>query len=196
VLSFHVAHCPRHHSGASHADPPVSAGDTHPPVLPEANGSCAGATLAPSPQNVEQVRTAVMCLVNRERIDRDEPALGWNESLTHAAQGHSETMVAEGYFAHVGPGGDTPVRRMRQAGYIYSEQLGYEIGENIGWGTLSLGTPSAMVASWMASPGHRANILDARFRDTGVGVSPQVPAGLSEGQPGGMYTQDFGVIIA
>ena len=47
----------------------------------------------------------------------------------------------------------------------------------------------------MASPGHRANILDAHFRDTAIGVSPHVPSSLSQGQPGGIYTQDFGVII-
>ncbi len=44
----------------------------------------------------------------------------------------------------------------------------------------------------MASPGHRANILDAHFRDTGIGVSPHTGM-LSHGQSGGMYTQDFGV---
>ena len=47
----------------------------------------------------------------------------------------------------------------------------------------------------MASPGHRANILDAHFRDTAIAVSPHVPSSLSQGQPGGIYTQDFGVII-
>ena len=84
---------------------------------------------------------------------------------------------------------------MRQAGYIESEPLGYAIGENIGWGTLSLSTPGAMVGAWMASPDHRANILDPRFRDTGVGVSPQAPQALSAGASGGTYTQDFGVIV-
>ena len=56
-------------------------------------------------------------------------------------------------------------------------------------------TPRAIVAAWMASPGHRANILDARFRDTGIGVSPHPPASLADGQAGAIYTQDFGVII-
>jgi uncharacterized protein YkwD len=46
----------------------------------------------------------------------------------------------------------------------------------------------------MASPGHRANILDARFRDTGIGASAHPPASLSGGQPGAVYTQDFGVL--
>jgi uncharacterized protein YkwD len=83
---------------------------------------------------------------------------------------------------------------MRAAGYI-GPQAGYEIGENIGWGTLWLATPHAIVAAWMASPGHRANILEARFRDTGIGVSPHPPASLAHGQAGAVYTQDFGVIV-
>jgi uncharacterized protein YkwD len=104
-------------------------------------------------------------------------------------------MAFGNYFEHVGPHGDTPLSRMRSAGYIYSSQVGYAIGENIGWGTLWQGTPKAMVAGWMASPGHRANILDPQFRDTAIGVSPHPPSGLSGGQAGGIYTQDFGVIV-
>ena len=104
-------------------------------------------------------------------------------------------MASHDYFAHVGPRGQTLLARMRSAGYIYSSRVGYEVGENIAWGTLSLATPRAIVAAWMASPGHRANILDARFRDTAIGVSPHVPSSHSQGQAGGIYTQDFGVII-
>jgi uncharacterized protein YkwD len=47
----------------------------------------------------------------------------------------------------------------------------------------------------MHSPGHRANILDPRYRDTGIGVSSHAPASLVHGQAGAIYTQDFGVII-
>ncbi len=86
--------------------------------------------------------------------------------------------------------------RIRACGYIYSSQVGYEVGENIGWGTLWLATPRAIVAAWMASPGHRANILDAHFRDTAIGVSSHPPTSLARGQDGAIYTQDFGVIIA
>jgi uncharacterized protein YkwD len=68
------------------------------------------------------------------------------------------------------------------------------IGENIAWGTLWLATPRAIVTSWMNSPGHRANILNPRFRDTGIGISPHAPASLSGGQSGAIYTQDFGAI--
>jgi uncharacterized protein YkwD len=47
----------------------------------------------------------------------------------------------------------------------------------------------------MASPEHRANILDTHFRDTAIGVSPHAPTALGHGQAGGIYTQDFGVIV-
>jgi uncharacterized protein YkwD len=158
--------------------------------------SCPGANLTPEAGNLESIRTATLCLVNHERADNGEGPLQPNSELQQAAQGHSENMVDDDYFEHVGPNGDTPLSRMRGAGYIYSSRIGYEVGENIGWGTLWLATPSAIVAAWMASPGHRANILDAHFRDTAIGVSPHAPSSLAHGQAGAIYTQDFGVIIA
>jgi uncharacterized protein YkwD len=164
-------------------------------VKPADAGSCTNANLQPTQENIEVIRTATLCLINQERADHGEAALAPNADLQQAAQAHTESMAFGDYFEHDGPQGDTPLSRMTSCGYIYSSQIGYEVGENIGWGTFDLGTPRAIVAAWMASPGHRANILDARFHDTAIGVSPHVPASLSQGQPGGIYTQDFGVII-
>ena len=100
-----------------------------------------------------------------------------------------------GYIGHTSRRGGTPLSRMRAGGYLYSSRVGYELGENIGWGTLWLATPRAIVAAWMASPGHRENILDPRYRDTAVGVAPRAPQALAHGQAGAIYTQDFGAII-
>jgi uncharacterized protein YkwD len=158
-------------------------------------GTCPGADLSPTQENIEAVRTATLCLIDQERNSHGEASLQLNADLQQSAQAHTESMAFGDYFEHDGPGGDTPLSRMIACGYIPNSQVGYEIGENIGWGTLYLGTPRAIVAAWMASPGHRANILDAHFRDTAIGVSPHVPSSLSQGQPGGIYTQDFGVII-
>ena len=167
------------------------------PSVPTARGgSCPDATLIPDEHDIDRIRTAVLCLVNRERTDRGERQLTPDSRLQQAAQGHTESMAFEDYFEHIGPRGETPLSRMRASGYIYSSQIGYEVGENIGWGTLSEATPRAVVATWMASPGHRANILDAHFRNTGVGISPHPPTSLAHHQAGGIYTQDFGVIIA
>lgn len=157
---------------------------------------CAHTQLRPNRGNVRLVRAATLCLINRERVDHGEAPLRLNLHLQRAAQAHTESMAFGDYFEHYGPDGQTPLSRMRAAGYISSNaHVGYEVGENIAWGTLWLASPRAIVAAWMASPGHRANILDAHFRETGIGVSPHPPAKLAQGQPGAIYTQDFGVIV-
>ncbi len=183
--SFHHAHCVKGHHK-------VPASRSTQLVFHAKNGVCPDSGMHPSATDVRLVRAATLCLVNRERARHGEPALHWNERLVRAAQAHTESMAFGDYFEHVGPRGETPLMRMRRTGYIYSSHIGFEVGENIAWGSLWLGTPKAVVASWMRSPGHRANILDARYRDTGIGVSPHTEA-LSHGQSGGIYTQDFGV---
>jgi uncharacterized protein YkwD len=154
-------------------------------------GSCPGADLRPTEQDLGRVRAVTLCLVNRERAGRGERPLVSNERLERAAQGHAEGMASGDYFKHVGRRGDTPLSRMRAAGYISSSQLRYDVAENIGWGALWFATPRAIVAAWMASPGHRANILDPRFRETAVGVSPHPLSSLARGQAGAIYTEDF-----
>ena len=164
-------------------------------VKAHAADGCAGATLTPDRSNLPSIRAATLCLINRERGAHGEIPLKPNAALEASAQEHTDSMVSADYFEHVGPNGQTPLSRMRSVGYIASSRAGYVIGENIAWGTLWLGSPRSIVASWMASPGHRANILNAHFRDTGIGVSPHVPASMSGGQAGAIYTQDFGAII-
>lgn len=150
----------------------------------------------PEASDIEAIRAATFCLINHERAAHGVRPLIFNAKLQRAAQGHSASMVSEDYFGHYGPNGATPSDRIRAAGYVYSEDLGYEIGENIAWGTLHLATPREIVKSWMQSAGHRENILDRRYRETGIGVAPEVPSSLAERQAGGIYTQDFGVLIA
>ncbi len=167
-----------------------------PPVEAHVAATCPNANLTPQPGNIGLVRAAVLCLIDQERERHGESALQPNAKLARAAEGHSREMAAEDYFSHVAPDGETPLQRMRASGYIANPQVGYVVGENIAWGTLWLATPQAIVDAWMASPGHRANILDAAYRETGVGVAPHPPASLAVGQAGAIYTQDFGVVIA
>jgi uncharacterized protein YkwD len=172
-LHRQAAHLPAHHSS-----------------------SCVGADLVPTDQNLAIVRAATLCLINRERAGSGESPLSVEGRLEQIAQDHSQDMASADYFDHVGPRGDSPVSRMRAAGYLSRSVGGYEVGENIAWGTLWLATPRSIVAGWMNSPGHRANILDGHFRDTGIGISPHPLASLARGQAGAMYTQDFGVTIS
>jgi uncharacterized protein YkwD len=156
---------------------------------------CQNTELTPEAANVALVRAAVMCLINRKRAEAGESPLVASAQLEQAAAGHSEELVADDYFAHVSPSGETPVDRIRATGYIPNASVGYVIGENLAWGTYQLATPQAIVSAWIASPGHLANILEAQYRDTGIGITPAVPSSLAPGAPGATYAQEFGVII-
>ena len=183
----------RRHSGhpaTSHAGAPSSVN-----LASLASATCPETTVLPTASDLERARAAIFCLINRERARNGEEPLRPDGQLRVAAQHHSDDMLARSYFDHEAPGGETLLDRLRSAGYIYSTRLGYVVGENIAWGTLDLATPKAIVEAWMASPGHRANILDTSFHDTGIGITAAVPSSLGEGQPGAMYTQDFGVIL-
>jgi uncharacterized protein YkwD len=157
--------------------------------------SCQDVQLTPEAGNLSLIRAAVLCLVNKVRAQHGEAPLQPQPSLEQAAEAHAQEMIALDYFDHVSPDGLTPVDRAREDGYISDPGAGYVIGENLAWGTLNLATPEAIVAAWVASPGHLANILEAEYRDSGIGVAPQVPSSYSGGEPGATYAQEFGVIV-
>jgi uncharacterized protein YkwD len=146
----------------------------------------------PNATNVAVVENATQCLVNQVRGQHGLPALRPNTDLQRSAQEHNDDMVAQSYFAHAGPAGDSPLSRIEGTGYVASKTVGYILGENIAWGTLTLATPGAIVNAWVNSPEHLANILDPAFRDTGMAASASAPATMSLGQAGSIYTQDFG----
>jgi uncharacterized protein YkwD len=156
---------------------------------------CQNTEARPEAGNIDAVDAATLCLVNQVRARSGELPLAPNADLQEAALEHSREMVSDNYFAHVSPGGETPLQRVQGTGYVPNEQDGYTVGENIAWGTLQLSTPAAIVAAWVASPEHLANILDSSYRDTAVGVAPQAPPSLSDGNPGAVYSQEFGVIV-
>jgi uncharacterized protein YkwD len=190
------------------AAPPASARSTHPtkraarkhsvarradPVA-SGIGPCPDTNLMPAAGNIGRIERSTLCLINAQRRHYGLQPLVEDTRLDSAAQGHSDDMVSRGYFEHNSPGGSTPVTRMFSAGYL-SGNVGYEVGENIAWGTMNLATPAAIVNAWMHSPDHRANILRGAYRQEGLGVNPSAPGALGQGQTGGTYTQDFGVIL-
>ena len=156
---------------------------------------CQNAQLTPEPQNLPLMRAAVLCLINTERAQHGEDPLRTSTQLEQAAASHGQEMISLDYFNHVAPSGLTPVGRIRPTGYIPNSEVGYVIGENLAWGTLTLATPQAIVSAWLGSPEHLANILESKYDETGIDVQPQVPAELAEGAPGALYTQEFGVIV-
>ncbi len=158
------------------------------PAAPaRADSPCKGANDQVTARSMGQARAAVRCLLNQERAERGVRRLHGSELLRAAATRHSNDMVARTYFDHDGPAGGTLVTRVTRTGYI-NPRMAWTVGENIGWGSGSLGTPKAMVEAWMASPGHRANLLNPAFEDVGVGIA----LGSPRGGAGVTYTTDFG----
>jgi uncharacterized protein YkwD len=120
----------------------------------------------------------VTALVNEERARAGCGAVRTDERLRAAARGHSRDMAVNDYFSHTAPNGSTFVDRAAAAGYP-RDQAG---GENIAMGYR---TPAEVMAGWMASQGHRENILNCDFKALGVGLA---------GDSGGTayWTQVFG----
>ena len=78
---------------------------------------------------------------------------------------------------------------------VFDHDYHSDFGENLAWGTYQLSTPQAIVAAWIASPGHLANILEAQYKETGIAITPSVPESVAPGATGATYAQEFGVII-
>ena len=83
--------------------------------------------------------------------------LAWSASLARAAQAHSADMARHDYIDHVSPQGGPVGDRASRQGYRWRA-----IGENIAAGQ---GSAQQVVAGWLSSPGHCANIMSGEFSD-------------------------------
>lgn len=103
----------------------------------------------------------VVRLVNAERAKHGLAALTEDWELSRVARYKSQDMHDNRYFAHNSPTYGTPFRMLRAFGLSYRTA-----GENIAMGYAA---PAAVVAGWMNSEGHRANILSSAYTKIGVG---------------------------
>lgn len=103
--------------------------------------------------------------------------LAFNLNLIAAARAHSEDMLARDYFAHENPDGHTPGFRMSASGYAFTDSWGW--GENLAYRSLLASINATAVQmhadlfidAGISGRGHRINLLDAAFKEVGVGVS-------------------------
>lgn len=123
---------------------------------------------------------------NAERLKDKEPALTLNSKLTAAAQAKAEDMVKNNYWSHNSPSGKTPWSFITNSGYQYQSA-----GENLAYG---FSNADESVAGWMASPEHRANILDANYQNVGFGVASS-PDYVGQG-PETIVVAEYGQPIA
>lgn len=106
---------------------------------------------------------AIVALTNSMRHENGLQALSWSPSLASAAWMKALDMCEKDYWAHTAPSGATGWTFMSKAGYKY-----IAAGENLAKG---FANETSVVAGWMASPRHRANIVNSAYKDIGVGVA-------------------------
>jgi uncharacterized protein YkwD len=98
--------------------------------------------------------------VNATRAAHGLRPLKVDTTLVRAARAHSLEMVRGNYFSH----GDFHGRM------VAFHVTGPTAGENLAWGNGSYAQPSSIIAEWLASPAHRANLLRAGWTRIGIGI--------------------------
>jgi uncharacterized protein YkwD len=158
-------------------------------AAPATPAVCPNTGLVPDAGNLELIRGAIACLHDQIRSQNGLGTLADNGALDTAAAGHTDDMLARGYFDHETPEGGTFDQRILAAGYAHPGD-GWSLGENLIWASGDLATPAALMTSWMNSEGHRENILKAGYRELGLAVRLGTPTGETVGVT---VSAEFGV---
>jgi uncharacterized protein YkwD len=103
--------------------------------------------------------------INLQRAQEGLPALSWNEKAAEVARLHSENMAHYKFFNHRGLDG---LMVNERADLINLEWEA--IGENIAYNRGYEDPVGFTVKRWMESPSHKENIMDRRWKETGIGV--------------------------
>ncbi len=138
-------------------------------------------TIAGGATHTAAVISAV--LVDMANADRAAQGLGTlmpDPLLTAAAQAKATDMAQKSYFAHFDASGKAPWDWMHEAGYRYAHA-----GENL---AIQFSESGDVQRAWLASPAHRANLLDGRFTQVGIATAE----GFYQGQPTTFVVQFFG----
>lgn len=100
---------------------------------------------------------------NDMRTLNNVSSLKLNSSLNAAAQAKANDMAARNYWSHITPDGSQPWTFVSNQNYSYQK-----LGENLAAG---FSDSEAAIKGWMASAGHRDNLLDPLFSEVGFGFA-------------------------
>ncbi len=126
----------------------------------------------------DQVRLDLIRLLNEARAQQGLPAVELDARLDAVALAHSQDMAAHDFIAHTSPTTGTASDRVRAAALRSGLVL-----ENIGRGY----SATEIHQGLLASPGHRANMINPDANVVGVGVVVD----NTDGQPAYIATQVF-----
>ena len=132
---------------------------------------------------VDTQQTAMLCMVSFARTASGLPALPRDPDLMDAAARKARDIFACQQFSHTACGLSF-TQRMTDADYAFRAA-----GENIAFGTGGAGSVRSVMAGWLNSPGHRANILNPVYRDQGIAVAGGSLGGFPNGR---VWVNEFG----
>ncbi|HET9784265.1 MAG TPA: CAP domain-containing protein [Terriglobales bacterium] len=124
-----------------------------------------------APPRVDQ---KLLTLINEARADRRYRAetggaaapLRWNAAVAAVAQRHAEEMARAGRLSHLSDDGEDLGARLHDAGVAWTR-----VGENVAMAPSIEQAEAMLMAEPPFQPNHRANILDRRFTEVGLGVA-------------------------
>ena len=128
---------------------------------PPVAAAAVSAQHALSAKRAARIQQRVLALVNKNRRRGGCRNMTLDRRLSVAAFGHASDMARRGYFAHRSRNGENVGDRVHDAGYRWSRY-----GENIARGQ---GSARSVVSGWMRSRPHRANIMNCRLHQMGLG---------------------------
>ncbi len=164
------------------------------PDVPPAAATRGVPAAAESQASIFWPRWKEKCCASPMRRGVNEPCRPWpaSQALAGAARRHSGDMLARGFFSHTNPDGLSASQRLPRDYAQVLKQSGENIWMGSGQNTYDpRHLAGTIMATLMASPGHRQNLLDPQYTHLGVGVAArgqevratqifgQLPAGLA-----------------
>jgi uncharacterized protein YkwD len=155
-------------------------------------GPAESAFAGPVVTSADKLRAGVISEMNRVRAAHGLRALTVRPRLQHAGAAHATNLAKHGVFTHDWANG-TPFSRWISWYWPGPDFGSWSAGENLFWAG-PITNAKTVVAAWLASPGHRANLLNKSWRAMGVGAVKIVgPIGDFAGVPTAFLTSaEFG----
>ena len=155
-------------------------------------GGARASTLGPARSWAGVFESSLVDRINAFRRAHHLGALELSGSLSAAAREHDEQMIRFGYFGHASPDGSSFWQRV-ESHYRSQPRHSWAVGENLLSASPRV-SPGGALAAWLASPEHRATLLNADWREIGLDVLHVRSApGVFAGEPTTVITADFGV---
>lgn len=127
-------------------------------------GPAPATTQCPRPAETAAYAAEVLRRANAVRVGQGLAPLRASDRLTRAAQAHACDNAAHQTYRHVGSDGAALMSRLARVGYAPRRAT-----ENTGLGFA--GSPERLVDFWLGSPKHRANLLDPKVTEAGLGMA-------------------------